>query len=56
MRLFTRVVLCTKVDVQCDKLAKTVVRTSTVASIVNLVQPTTDASLLHRAFTFIELS
>ena len=47
---FTRTVVYTDMDARCDKLVKVVRRTSTVASIVNLVRPTTVAS------TFVELS
>jgi len=39
-----------------DTLAKVVSRTSTVASIANLVRPTADGRLSHRASTFLELS
>jgi len=38
-RYHTRIVLYTEVDAQCDKVAKVVGRTSTVAGVVNLVRP-----------------
>jgi len=46
-RCFRRIVLYTEVGDQCDKLAKVVRQTSTVASTVNLVRPMTVASLSH---------
>jgi len=36
---FTRIVLYTEVDVQCDKLTNVLGRTSAAATIVNLVRP-----------------
>jgi len=48
-------VLHTEVDAHCDKLTDVVGRTSTVASIVNLVRPTTVASLSRWVFTLVEL-
>ena len=47
MRCITHLMLRTEVDAQCDKLAKIVGQTSTVASISNLVQLTVVVSLLH---------
>ena len=47
-----RIVLCKEVDVQRDKLAKVVGRTSTVASTINFVWPTSVASIMK----FITLS
>jgi len=52
---FVCLVQYTEVDAQCDKLANVVGRTSTVASAVNLVRPTTVVSLSHWASTFVQL-
>ena len=46
-RCIARIVLYTEVDAQCDRLDRVVGRTSTVAGTVNLLRPTTVASLSH---------
>jgi len=47
VRCLTRITLYTEVDAHCDKLVNGVGQTSTVASTVNLVLPTTIANVHH---------
>jgi len=54
-RCFVYLVQYAEVDAQCDKRANVVGRTSTVASAVNLVRPTTVVSLSHWASAFVQV-